>query len=127
AELDRRRSRIVDDVVDDRSGRVSLEIGISPHVVRVEVSDDGDLPAEVVNEGALGMLAFSVGRLAESFGNDAIAESRAMRRRLRSLGALTGSTEILVGRPTERAVVDNDIVRLAADEREPVGFGLSRI
>ena len=73
-QLDRRSAWIIDDVVDDHPGRMGFEVGISAHVVGIQVADHGDLPAEIVDQGALRVLALFVRRVVQPFSDDAIAE-----------------------------------------------------
>ena len=57
---------IVDEIVDDGAVYAALEQRVALVVVRIEVAEDQDVGDVVVNQRALGMLAFGVRRIREA-------------------------------------------------------------
>ena len=126
------RPGVVDEVVDHRAARAALEERVALCVVSEEVADDQHLRDVVVDERALGVLALRVRRIRQALGDDVVAESDAMGGAGAPLGGAraaktrTRGRQVLVGRPREGAVIDDDVVRSAA-RRQSVDFPVAAL
>ncbi len=114
--MDRLLSRIIDHRIDLSGVDPALEQGVAFFVGGIEVGVEQDAGGVVVDQAALGMLALVVGRFRQTFIDEIVAVGDVVRGILPPLGdirpleARTGGRQVLVGRPGETAMIDNDVI-----------------
>ena len=122
AVMDGAPAGIADPVVDDDRVDAALGEGIPLRVAGVEIADDGEERAVVVQQRALRVLALAVRGIGKRLSDEAVGKCDAMRgvrtpvlHRL-AFEARPGRGEVFVGRPHKRAVVDDDVGRAKRGE-----------
>ena len=105
---------VVDDVVadvgDPRVGRLRVAVVVVGEQVVVEADAFGLVAAEV---GTLGVLAFGVRGVPQAFGDDVPREG--------DVAGVGVERDVLVDRPGDRAVIDDDVVGALLVDHDAIG------
>ncbi|MEY4010681.1 MAG: hypothetical protein RLZZ93_1374 [Actinomycetota bacterium] len=125
-------SGIVDQVVDGRGPRAALDLRVPLDVAGPEVPEEQDLGTVIHDQAALGVGDLAVGGTVESLGDQVAAVGDTAGGvtspflRSRALERFARDTEVLVDAPRERAMVDDDVVRVL-EGGEAVGLPAARL